>query len=72
MPGGVEPIVLHRDAVSGGGYAMVATVISVDLDLVAQCAPGTQTRFVPVSLDAAVEARAVARRVQQQLRSTLQ
>ncbi len=24
VPGGIEPIVLHRDAVSGGGYAMVA------------------------------------------------
>ena len=26
MPGGKEPIILHRDAVSGGGYAMVGTV----------------------------------------------
>ena len=32
IPGGKEPIVLHRDAVSGGGYAMVATVISADMD----------------------------------------
>ena len=24
VPGGVEPIILHRDAVSGGGYVMVA------------------------------------------------
>ena len=28
VPGGTEPIVLHRDAVSGGGYFMVGTVIS--------------------------------------------
>ncbi|WP_241978973.1 hypothetical protein [Cryobacterium sp. Hh7] len=35
VPGGKEPIVLHRDAVSGGDYAMVATVISVDMDLLA-------------------------------------
>ena len=27
----MEPIILHRDAVSGGGYAMVGTVISADL-----------------------------------------
>ena len=28
VPGGTEPIVLHRDAVSGGGYFMIGTVIS--------------------------------------------
>lgn len=60
VPGGIEPIILHRDAVSGGGYAMVATVISADMDVVAQCSPGTQTRFRPVSLEDALEARAVA------------
>ncbi|GIH25251.1 allophanate hydrolase [Acrocarpospora phusangensis] len=58
VPGGVEPIILHRDAVSGGGYAMVATVISADLNRVAQCSPGTRTRFVPVTLDEALRARA--------------
>jgi biotin-dependent carboxylase-like uncharacterized protein len=57
VPGGVEPIVLHRDAVSGGGYAMIATVISADLDAVAQSAPGAATRFVPVDLEAALAAR---------------
>jgi biotin-dependent carboxylase-like uncharacterized protein len=57
VPGGVEPIVLHRDAVSGGGYAMIATVISSDLDTVAQSAPGAKTRFVPVELEQALEAR---------------
>jgi biotin-dependent carboxylase-like uncharacterized protein len=57
VPGGVEPIVLHRDAVSGGGYAMIATVISADMDTVAQSAPGSKTRFVPVDLDAALAAR---------------
>lgn len=62
VPGGVEPIVLHRDAVSGGGYAMVATVISADMDLIGQCAPGTKTRFRPVSLDQALTARADRRR----------
>lgn len=58
VPGGVEPIILHRDAVSGGGYAMVGTVISADMDIVAQSAPGTKTRFRPVSLDDALAARA--------------
>ncbi|WP_030263563.1 biotin-dependent carboxyltransferase family protein [Streptomyces violens] len=57
IPGGVEPIILHRDAVSGGGYMMVATVISGDLDVVAQSAPNTRTRFVEISLDEAMAAR---------------
>ena len=57
IPGGVEPIVLHRDAVSGGGYVMVATVISADMDDVAQSAPNNTTRFVEVDLDGALAAR---------------
>ncbi|TCK25631.1 biotin-dependent carboxyltransferase family protein [Pseudonocardia endophytica] len=57
VPGGVEPIILHRDAVSGGGYMMVATVLSGDLDIVAQSAPKTRTRFVPVTLDQALDIR---------------
>lgn len=62
VPGGVEPIVLHRDAVSGGGYMMVATVLSGDLDVAAQSAPRTRTRFVAVDLDTAPGIRAERRR----------
>ena len=57
IPGGVEPIVLHRDAVSGGGYVMVGTVISADMDDVGQSAPNITTRFVEVDLDGALGAR---------------
>jgi biotin-dependent carboxylase-like uncharacterized protein len=57
IPGGVEPIILHRDAVSGGGYAMVGTVISSDMDRVGQSAPNTKTHFVEVDLDGALAAR---------------
>ncbi|SDW03133.1 biotin-dependent carboxylase uncharacterized domain-containing protein [Arthrobacter sp. cf158] len=57
IPGGTQPIILHRDAVSGGGYAMVATVISADMDLVARAAPGTVTRFAAVSQEEAIVAR---------------
>ncbi|MHA7239622.1 5-oxoprolinase subunit C family protein [Arthrobacter sp. TMS1-12-1] len=63
VPGGKEPIVLHRDAVSGGGYAMVATVISADMDVVARSAPGTLTHFEPVTMDQALAARADAAKV---------
>jgi biotin-dependent carboxylase-like uncharacterized protein len=57
IPGGTQPIILHRDAVSGGGYAMVATVISADMDLVARSMPGTKTRFESVTMDQALDAR---------------
>lgn len=71
VPGGVEPIVLHRDAVSGGGYMMVATVVSCDLDVVAQSAPRTRTRFVEVDLDGALAARAEQRDRTGRLRAAL-
>ena len=72
IPGGAEPIVLHRDAVSGGGYAMVATVISGDLDLVAQSAPKSRTRFVEVDLDGALAARRTYKERSARLRDALQ
>ncbi|PZW82515.1 biotin-dependent carboxylase-like uncharacterized protein [Pseudomonas sp. 2848] len=57
VPAGLEPIILHRDAVSGGGYAMIGTVISADLDLVGQMQPNQKARFVAVTLEEALQAR---------------
>ncbi len=57
VPGGSEPIVLHRDAVSGGGYFMVGTVISADMDLIGQLQPNTPVKFVNVEMDQALAAR---------------
>lgn len=57
VPAGLEPIVLHRDAVSGGGYAMIGTVISADLDLIGQMQPNQKARFVEVTLEEALQAR---------------
>ena len=57
VPGGTEPIILHRDAVSGGGYFMVGTVISTDMDLIGQLQPHTPTRFVKVTMEEALTAR---------------
>jgi allophanate hydrolase subunit 2 len=57
VPGGTEPIVLHRDAVSGGGYFMVGTVISADMDLIGQLQPNTPVKFVNVEMDQALAAR---------------
>lgn len=57
VPAGLEPIILHRDAVSGGGYAMIGTVISADLDALGQMQPNQKARFVVVTLEQALEAR---------------
>jgi biotin-dependent carboxylase-like uncharacterized protein len=57
IPGGTEPIVLHRDAVSGGGYFMIGTVISADMDLIGQMQPNTPARFMPVDMPTALAAR---------------
>ena len=71
VPGGVEPIILHRDAVSGGGYAMIGTVISADMDRIAQMQPNNKARFLKVELDAALAARAERNQRLHRLRAVL-
>ncbi len=62
VPGGTEPIVLHRDAVSGGGYFMLGTVISADMDLIGQLQPHQAVRFAQVDMVEALRARGESRR----------
>ena len=57
VPGGTEPIVLHRDAVSGGGYFMLGTVISADMDFIGQLQPHAAIQFIPVTMAEALAAR---------------
>ncbi|TAA55839.1 biotin-dependent carboxyltransferase family protein [Shinella sp. JR1-6] len=71
VPGGTEPIILHRDAVSGGGYFMVGTVISADMDFIGQLQPHTPTRFVKVTMEEALAARKVRQAGLVQLRQAL-
>ena len=71
VPGGTEPIILHRDAVSGGGYFMVGTVISADMDLIGQLQPHTPTRFVKVTMEEALAARNVRQEGLARLRDAL-
>ena len=71
VPGGTEPIVLHRDAVSGGGYFMLGTVISADMDLIGQLQPHTPTKFVSVDMDNALAARHERAGLLDQVRSAL-
>jgi allophanate hydrolase subunit 2 len=59
IPGGLEAILLLNDAVTGGGYTTIGTVIKVDLDRVAQLSPGSKVRFRSVSVEEALQARRV-------------
>ncbi len=71
VPGGTEPIILHRDAVSGGGYFMIGAIISADMDLIGQFQPNTPTRFVPVDMETALRARAERAAILAALREVL-
>ncbi|QIL74237.1 biotin-dependent carboxyltransferase (plasmid) [Diaphorobacter sp. HDW4B] len=71
VPGGKEPIILLRDAVSGGGYAMVGTVISADMDRIAQMQPNNKAIFVPVDMTQALAARSDRHRRLNRLREAL-
>ncbi|MBV9564209.1 MAG: biotin-dependent carboxyltransferase [Bradyrhizobium sp.] len=71
VPGGKEPIILHRDAVSGGGYFMVGTVISADMDLIGQLQPNMPTRFVETDMADALKARADRAQLVQKIRDAL-
>ena len=71
IPGGVEPIVLMNDAVTGGGYATIGTVISVDRDKLAQSKTNDKTRFRSVGLEKALEARKEKRQQMEEIRQSL-
>ena len=71
VPGGVEPIVLLNDAVTGGGYATIGTVISADRDKLAQTKTNDKTRFRSVDLDEALKARKERREQMAEIRRAL-
>jgi biotin-dependent carboxylase-like uncharacterized protein len=71
VPGGTEPIILHRDAVSGGGYFMLGTIISADMDLIAQMQPNMPAQFVKVDMEHALVARGERARTLETLRQIL-
>ena len=47
------PIVMLADRQTTGGYAKIATVISVDIDKLAQMKPGNKIKFTPINLEEA-------------------
>lgn len=57
VPGDGQPIVLMADRQTVGGYPKIATVISADMDILAQGRPGSTLRFEAVTLDQAIAAR---------------
>ena len=71
VPGGTEPIVLHRDAVSGGGYFMIGTVISADMDLIGQLQPHMPARFVEVTMAQALKARKDQAKLYEKIKAAL-
>ena len=50
-----QPIVMLADHQTTGGYAKIATVITADLPLLAQCRPGDQVGFRFITPEEAVE-----------------
>lgn len=55
VTGGGQPIVMLPARATIGGYAKIATVISVDLDLLGQKKPGDRLRFSQVSVEEAMD-----------------
>jgi allophanate hydrolase subunit 2 len=54
VPPDGQPIVMMADRQTTGGYPKIATVISADIPLLAQCAPGeSSVRFRVVSVEEA-------------------
>jgi biotin-dependent carboxylase-like uncharacterized protein len=57
VPDVLEPIILFKDAVTCGGYATIATIISVDLNIMAQAATNNHIKFSYVTMEEALQAR---------------
>jgi antagonist of KipI len=45
VPASRQPILLMADRQTAGGYAKLATVITADIGIAAQLAPGDEVRF---------------------------
>ncbi len=62
VPASGQPILLMADRQTTGGYPKIAVVISADLPLAGQLAPGDWIEFVPCTREAAVDALKARRR----------
>jgi antagonist of KipI len=59
VPASGQPILLMADRQTTGGYTIIATVITADLPIAGQLAPGDALRFVPCTRDDAIAALAL-------------
>ncbi|MDQ6595638.1 biotin-dependent carboxyltransferase family protein [Bacillus salipaludis] len=57
LPNSEEIILFLKDATTGGGFMTIGTVISPDLDLIAQLRPAAKIRFTAVTVNQAVQVR---------------
>jgi antagonist of KipI len=64
VPGDGQPMILLVDRQSTGGYSKIASVISVDIGVVAQAQPGRRIRFCSVTL---TEAHRILRQAEAEL-----
>lgn len=71
VPGGKEPIVLHRDAVSGGGYFTLGAIISADMDFIGQLQPHTSVKFEKIDMAGANMARSERKKMLEIIRKEL-
>ncbi|MBS8266742.1 allophanate hydrolase subunit 2 family protein [Mesobacillus boroniphilus] len=55
VPSNGQPIILMAERQTTGGYARIATVISVDIPLLAQAMPGIKIRLVGITIEEAHE-----------------
>jgi biotin-dependent carboxylase-like uncharacterized protein len=69
VPGDGLPLVLMADRQPTGGYPKLGHVIRADIGRLAQCRPGAELRFAPVSVEAA---RAELFAALERLRTTLE
>ncbi len=72
VPGDGLPIILLWDAQVSGGYTKIASVISADLNYLAQIMPGDSIKFKEVSLAEAHEALKKENSLRQELKRILQ
>jgi len=71
VPAGGEAIILMADRQTTGGYPKIAQIATVDLPLLAQCAPGHALRFEPIPLEEAQRLDAARERAFAQLHEAL-
>lgn len=69
VPDGGEPIIMLSDRQTTGGYAKIASVINVDMPMIAQCKAGDKVHFVKTDIETAQDAFVAQRKKYQDLRA---